>query len=262
MKLRPLLVLVSLTFVSAARAQSDEAGEIVELSPFEITFGEDRGYKALPSNARVRPPAADVPLPTVPVTLVKRADAIVVQFALSNSADKQDARNKHLASSIDAIAAAVKTVPGLKLEHRQVQLASGDRRGSIIGKGGVVTSFANIAIFAELSSEMRLYERIKQIRDAVDATKLVGDTKLMDGPAGLYLKRPNEYRKELLAKIFEDLELVKKGLGGDFEVLVSGLSQGTKFRPCSETELELWIDYSFTIRSVRELEAKRPATKQ
>ncbi|HUR60394.1 MAG TPA: hypothetical protein VM029_21910, partial [Opitutaceae bacterium] len=88
-----------------------------------------------------------------------------------------------------------------------------------------------------------------------------GETKLIDGPAGLYLRRPNDYRKELLGKIFEDLELVKKGLGSDFEVLVSGLSQATRLRPCSETDIEVWVDYSFTIRSVRELDGKKTPPK-
>jgi hypothetical protein len=40
-------------------------------------------------------------------------------------------------------------------------------------------------------------------------------------------------------------------------VLVSGLAVGVKLRACSERELELWIDYGFEIRSIRELEAKK-----
>lgn len=263
MKLPSRLVALCLAISPVLHAQSDDAGAVVELSPFEISTGEDRGYaKAIGGSLSVitRERQFEPPGPTVPVTMIKRADAVVVQFALSNSADKQDVRNKHLSTSIDEIAAAIKSVPGLRLEHRQVQLTSGDRRGSLIGKSGVVTSFANIAIFGELSAEMRLYERVKQIKDAVNGTKLAGETKILDGPAGLFIRRPNEYRNELLAKIFADLEVVKKGLGPDFEVLVNGLAQNTKLRACSETEVELWIDYSFVIRSLREMDAKKPAT--
>jgi hypothetical protein len=245
----------------ACGQKSEEPGEFVELSPFEVTSAEDRGYRMRSTSLLGKASGDVIPgepaLPGVPVTIIKSADAVVVQFALSNSADKQDARNKQLSTSIDAIAAAIAGTPGLRLEHREVRLTSGDRRGSFIMRGGVVTSFANIAIFAELNSAQRLYERVKQIKDLVNGAKLSGETKLIDGPAGLYLRRPNEYRKELLAKIFEDLDNVKKGLGPDFEVLVSGLGQATRLRPCSESEIELWIDYSFTIRSIRELEARK-----
>jgi hypothetical protein len=245
-------------------AQTEDPGETILLSPFQVSTEEDRGYHSSSSAAGRRyspPPEETAPMPTVPITLIKRADAVVIQFALSNSTDKQDARNKQLSGSIDAISSAIKTVPGLKLEHREVRLTSGDRKGSFIGKGDVVTSFANIAIIAEITAEMRLYERVKQVRVLVDGAKLVAETKVIDGPVGLFVRRPNEARKELLAKIFEDLELVKKGLGSDFEVLVSGLSQGVHLRSCSESDVELWIDYAFSIRSVRELEATKAKTK-
>jgi len=265
MKIHRLLLIAVLLNARSVQAQTstEEPGETLQLSPFVVTTGEDRGYSAGSNVTGVRyVPETPLPqLPSVPVTLIKRADAVVIQFALSNSVDKQDARNKQLSAAIDAIAAAIKTASGLKLEHQEVRLTSGDRRGSFIGKGGVVTSFANIAVIAEISTEMRLYERVKQVRDLVDGAKLSGETKLLDGPVGLFVRRPNDSRKELLGKIFEDLEVVKKGLGSDFEVLVGGLSQGIHMRACSESEVELWIDYSFSIRSVRELEAKKNNAK-
>ncbi len=186
---------------------------------------------------------------------------MVIEFALSNSADKQDRRNQELTDSADALAKLIKSTPGLRFENREVQLASGNRQRSIIGKGDIVTSFANFAVFAELNPEMRLYERVKQVRSLVSSSTLSGGTKVIDGPVALFVHRPNDYRKEVLAKIFEDLEQVKKGLGSDFEVLVSGLSGPMRLRSCSESEVELWIDYSFTIRSVRELAAKMPEKK-
>lgn len=191
---------------------------------------------------------------------------MVIEFALSNAADKQDQRNKELTDSVDALAARIKETPGLRFENREVQLLSGNRGRSIIGKGGVVTSFANFAVFAELGDDVRLYERVKQVRALVSAAKLVGGTKVIDGPVALYLRRPNELRRELLGRIFDDLEVVKKGLGENQEVLVSGLNGPIRLRSCSEREVELWIDYSFTIRSVyelrvRELEARRPSAK-
>ena len=275
--------------MSAQTATPDqgEAEETAVLSPFCVTAADDRGYAATQTlsgsriNTKLDDVAASVSVvnaqylrglsgttaPQVPITLIRRADAMIIEFALSNSADKQDLRNKALTDSVDALAAQIKATPGLRFENREVQLMSGNRTRSIIGKGGAVTSFANFAIFADLSADdARLYERVKQVRALVSAAKLVGDTKVIDGPVALYLKRPNDLRKELLGKIFEDYELVKKGLGSDFEVQLTGLNGPVHLRSCSEREVELWIDYSFTIRSIvdlriRELEARRAEKK-
>ena len=245
-----------------ADATSEDSEDVVCLSPFCVSSSEDRGYVMNTlAGTRIAQPRFGSDnnggVPSVPITLIRRADAVVIEFALSNSADKQDLRNKELTDSVDALAKEIKTIPGLRFENREVQLMSGNRSRSIIGKGGVVTSFANFAVFADINAETRLYERVKQVRGLVSAAKLIGNTKTIDGPVGLFIKRPNEMRKELLAKIFEDLELVKKGLGTDFEVLVSGLAKPVQLRSCSENEVELWLDYSFTIRSIRDLEAKK-----
>ena len=259
-----LLPLVLMSAPGGLQAQSEvpseESEDAVILSPFTVSASEDRGYAATKSFQQIQPRFGgdnNGGVPGVPITLIRKADAVVIEFALSNSADKQDLRNKELTESVDALAKEIKAIPGLRFENREVQLISGNRQRLIIGKGGVVTSFANFAVFAELSADTRLYERVKQVRTLVSAAKLIGSTKVMDGPVALFIKRPNELRKDLLAKIFEDYEQVKKGLGAEFEVLVSGLAGPVRLRSCSESEVELWLDYSFTIRSIRELEAKK-----
>lgn len=258
------LPLFLITAPHGLNAQAESAGgeseDTLALSPFVV---EDRGYARARDYAPAQPRFGNDggSVPNAPITVIRKADAVVIEFALSNSADKQDARNKELTDSVDALAAEIRTIPGLRFENREVQLMSGNRSRSIIGKGGIVTSFANFAVFAELSAETRLYERVKQVRGIVSAAKLTGVTKVIDGPVSLFIKRPNETRKELLAKIFEDYEQVKKGLGADFEVLVSGLAGPVRLRSCSENEVELWLDYSFSIRSIRELDAKKVVIK-
>ncbi len=246
-------------FGQQSSAKEESAEETIVLSPFQVTSSEDRGYVWNRSTPIPQPnfhSSNGGGAPGSPITMIRSAEAVVIEFALSNSADKQDLRNQQLTDSADLVAKAIRAIPGLRFENREVQLASGNRQRSIIGKGEAVTSFANFAVFAELNPEMRLYERVKQVRSLVSAATLSGGTKVIDGPVALFLRRPNEYRKELLTKIFEDLETVKKGLGSDFEVLVNGLSGPIQLRGCSENEIEMWIDYTFTIRSVRELTAR------
>ena len=261
----PLLLLVAATGLSAQDGGDEEGPiseeDVVVLSPFEVSSSEDRGYsRSAKQPVSIAQPGfnggAGGAAPQVPITLIRRADAVIIEFALSNSADKQDQRNKELTDSVDALAAKIKETPGLRFENREVQLMSGNRSRSLIGKGGVVTSFANFAVFSELGDDARLYERVKQVRALVSGAKLLGGTKVIDGPVALYLKRPNDLRKELLARIFDDLETVKKGLGENMEVLVTGLNGPIRLRSCSEREVELWIDYGFTFRSVYELKVR------
>ena len=262
---------------ATAPAQDNSDEEVVLLSPFSVSSEDDRGYQAASTLAgsRVRTDLRDVggsvsvvskeflqdtraAMPEVPVTVVKKADALLIQFAISATASKADARNAELNAMIASIAKSVEAVPGLRLEPREVYLAGADRKRTIIGKGDVVTSFAHFVIFADIGGDVRPFQRVKQVRDLLSSLKIDSPTmKLFDGPVGLYVRRPSQYRAELLAKIFQDVDAIKKGLGPEFEVLVSGLSGAVKLRTCSETEIELWIDYSFTIRSVRELEAKK-----
>jgi hypothetical protein len=261
----------------AAFGQTSSDEEVVSLNPFEVTAEPDAGYAATSTLAgtRIRGELKDISggvsvvtaqflrdttagIPQVPVTVVKKADALVIQFALATTVDKADARNAELNAYIEAISKAVAASPGLRFEPREVFLAGADRKRSIIGKGGTVTSFAHFVVFAELGEGVRPYQRVKQVRDLVSGLKIdAATTRLIDGPAGLYLRRPGQYRNEILAKVFDDIDVVKKGLGQDFEILASGLSGGIRMRTCSETEVELWIDYSFTIRSVRELLAAK-----
>ncbi len=195
--------------------------------------------------------------PLVPITLVKKAEAVVVQFVLSNNADKQDVRNRELYATIENLQKTVTKTAGLRLEQREVRFASGNRKLSLISRSDRPASFASIVVFADLTSDAKLLDRVKQVRDLLDGVELVGQTKLLDGVVGLYLRQPSQYRRELLEKIFADLEFVRKGLGAGCEVIPNGLAQRVQMRACSENEIELWIDYSFQIRSVRELEAKK-----
>ena len=229
-----LLPLVLTTAPGGLQAESqsskEEAEEIVMLSPFEVSASGDQGYAA--------------------------------NTTLAGTGDKADARNAELTTAIDAISAAIKNTPGLRFEPREIMLASADRTKTLIGKGGIVTSYAHFVIFSDFSDGMRPYQRVKQVRDLLTGLKIsTATTKLLDGPVGLYIRQPSQYRAELLAKIFADLEVVKKGLGAEFEVFVSGLNSGVKMRTCSETDIELWLDYSFTIRSIRELEARKSDKK-
>lgn len=257
--IRSLIFLFALIPLSSF-AQSDISGEeeLVALSPFVVNADADSSYSLVSTAAGTRIGYGIVDSlnqsapPSVPVTITKKADAVVIQFSLVNNADKQEVRNQELYSTIRGIQALVEKTPGLRLEQREVRFASGNRKFTSFSRGPQ-SSYASVLIFADLASDLRLADRVKQVRDLIDRIKLPGATKLVDGTVGLYLKQPSSYRNEILQKIFDDLNFVRKGIGSEFEVRPTGLSQNVRIRACSESEVELWIEYGFAIESIRSL---------
>ena len=265
MKLYKLAVLLVPLLALPARSQTSdsESEELITLSPFTVSTDEDAGYSASSALAGARmangliDPNASGRLPNVPITITKRADALAVSFVLVNTGDKQDKRNSELYASVESLRAEVARVPGLRFEHRQVRFAAGNRSKLSFSRSEATTSHAAALILADLPADVDVVKLVKTIRDTVQKATLQGQTKLVDGVVGLYLKTPSKYRREILDRIFEDIEGLKKSLGAEFEVLPSGLNQPVRMRICSETDIELWIDYSFAIRSVRELVAAK-----
>jgi hypothetical protein len=257
MKKLPALIIALALAPLPSFAQSESAEEeVLILSPFEVSGPSNSNYSTVSTLAgsRLGSQVVDnwVAEPTVPITIVKKADAVAIQFVLSNASDKQEVRNQELYAAVRGVQNALQKVPGLRMEQREVRFVSGNRKVLSFGKGAQ-TSHANIVIFADIDPAMRLADRTKQVRDLLDQIKFTPQTKLLDGSVGLYLKNQSSYRREILQKIFDDFDFVKKGLGSEFEILPSGLNQAVKMRACSETDVELWIDYSFNVHSVRAL---------
>ena len=232
---------------SMNKFSSDSDDEIVTLSAFSVTSSNDRGY-AMPATA---------PRPNVPVIMRRPPDAIVMELTLTNATDKQDIRNRDIYATIDALRAAAQKTPGIRLEERELQLrGNAPRRTLFSSKSGNSTSISTVLLVADFDEKASLFETVRAMRNTASSVKPVGVTKITDNTVGFLVKNPDQYRREILRNIFEDLEYLKKGLGPAFEVLPSGLNNSVRVRPCSEKEVELWIDYSFSIRSVLELQSR------
>ncbi len=145
----------------------------------------------------------------------------------------------------------------LRIEQREVRFSGGNRKFSSWGRDSTKNSYVNVVVFGDLAKDVRTTERLKQIRDLIQKAKLEGKTKAADGAVGLYLKDPGQYRREIVDNIFEDIEYLKKHLGPDFEVQPTGLNHQVLLRVCGESDIELWIDYSFGIESIKEMSRPR-----
>jgi len=266
-----LALLIAILAIPALNAQSSSSGtddDVVELSVFNVSSDYDRDYTTTTSASRLYAPSPapaqsnyTVPGPKIPVTIRKRPDAIIMELTLTNADNKQDIRNRDIYATIEALRAAVQKKPGIRLEERELQLrGNAPRRTIFSGRSGNATSVSTVLLVADFTDATSLFETVRSMRNTASSVTPAGSTKITDNTVGFLLKNPDQYRREILTKIFEDLEFVKKGLGTAFEVMPSGLNGAVQMRPCSEKEVELWIDYSFTIRSVLQLQNPGAAT--
>lgn len=250
--------------LTAVAQDSSAPDEFIELSPFTVSGDSESGYRATSTlagtrmNSQIVDPRADTSV-NAPVSIIRRADAVAVQFVLSHAGDKQDIRNKELYASVESIEKEINVTSGLRMEQREVRFSGGDKKVFSSLRGGSPVSFASLIIFADLPSDIRVVDKVKQIRDLLSAAKLVGQTKIADGSVGLYVKNPDQYRRDIMQKIFDDFEFMKKGFGADFEIAPNGLNQKVKCRVAGEGEVELWIEYGFNFYSIRAL--THPAQK-
>ncbi len=255
-------------------AQDSESEDIFELSPFSIDAG---GYstKSSLTGTRVQTNLVntaaaidvvtsehlrDLPYnnPTTPVILIKPAVALSLRFAISFYDDMEKIRKETLEDYLIKIQILVESQDGLRFEPGTLEIAQGDRKKSIRKRKSEYTSHAHFTIFADLAEGIAAFETVRNTRKLLEQLKLESEvTKLFDGPVNLVLRNPDQHRPELLSAIFDDLNILKAGLGDTFEVIPSGLNGRVQARPHSDTEVELWIQYDLTIRSVRDFEFEK-----
>ncbi|MBI2514286.1 MAG: hypothetical protein HYV96_20120 [Opitutae bacterium] len=224
----------------------DKESDYVELSSFSVTGSADRGYT--PQQA---------PRPNVAITLRKPATAVVMDVTIVNSSDKVEDKNREVVLAIRALERAVKAESGLKFERREIQLRGEARRKTIFSRSSI-TSYANVAVVAPLASDADLFALVDRMRGVIAKIPATNDTKVLDGAVYLMIERPEQFRKELLAAIFTDIAFLKENLSAGFEIMPTGLDGAIQVRAASEREVELWIDYKLTIRSLVELANPRP----
>jgi hypothetical protein len=255
--LRPAALVAIGLLACLSPCRAEEAEDLVILSPFEIESTSTGSMKY--AGQPVQDATSTQTMPRSPVSIIKRAESLAVQFVLMNNESDPVRRNKELDECIAAISKAVAAQAGMSMEQREIRFASAQSKFTSFSFGRSNSnerSFANLVIFSELPQGNPLSLKMKQIRELLDRAIKAGNTKLKDGFVGLSIKNPNQYRREILSKFFEDLEFVKKGLGPDFELLPNGLDNRVSMRACSEFDIELWIPSGYTIRSLRELQAK------
>jgi hypothetical protein len=153
-------------------------------------------------------------------------------------------------------------------EIKQTQnmiIAKAEKSKDIIIRKGITTLSANpiskLSSYAYASSQARLHVMVKldaqsdiydaaaKIRNFVDSITMPGKARYSLGRIQLAVENPERYRQEIISKIHDDITMIKTTLQASGELSLSGLNSAVQVRQVTDRKVELYIDYSMTIRT-------------
>lgn len=111
------------------------------------------------------------------------------------------------------------------------------------------TSTAQMHILAKFDPGSDIYDCALRIRKFIDSIKLPAKVELELGDIRLAVKDPQQYRADILKKVGEDAAFVKKTLGTNGTVTLSGLDNPVLVRQVDNRKVELFIDYAMTLET-------------
>lgn len=268
-----LVVVLFYTSISAF-GQDEDAEEVFELSPFAVDARGNYGFRHGRGKTTQVPPIEYYDLgsgidgitdqlnrilpeaePKMPVFLVKRADEIRIQFAISFYDDLETVRRSRLLEYVEKAREVVAASDELRFLPGPILVAEGDRKRMRSRKRSEYTSHAHYSVsFDNVDSESSV-DRILQVKRLMDDLELDSDmARLYYGSVKLVLENPDQYRGELLEAIFEDLDRLSGRLEGKFDLLPTRLGGRVHAKRHGPADVAVWIDYDYKTESIRDRE--------
>ncbi|NVK86719.1 MAG: hypothetical protein HWE13_01270 [Gammaproteobacteria bacterium] len=188
------------------------------------------------------------------ITLVKPADFLVQRIALLNDSRDAVQREQELEQTVRNIIAASSRQKAIELgvgkdvifpidvNNLTLDIFEGKRKD---------TSIVYLFIKTPIEKSQETPKIIRRLNDFIEDIKLNGRTEIdRDGEIVLSIVNPEKYRTELLQLIAESLQQTQTIFGNNYKAEVNGLSQALQWERAGVSELRLYIEYDFTIRSI------------
>jgi hypothetical protein len=109
-------------------------------------------------------------------------------------------------------------------------------------------SQAQFHILAKLKDSDDVYECAGRIRKFIDSIEMPGKSYSSLGQIQLAVENPAQYRKDILNKIAKDIDFLKSTMGTKDKASISGLERPVLVRQVNDKNIELFINYSLTIK--------------
>ena len=193
--------------------------------------------------ASIREPAAGV-------TLVKRAD--YVSFAVTVTSAESDFNNRvRLIGQARNVVTESLAKQGIRFETGPTYLAL-EQPGSSSTFSSASVGYnrpneAVVHVLVPLAKSGDIFDATSRIATSLSKVQLPARTSLRYSPFRLAVDNPERHRKELIAKIAEEVTAIKAAMRSNGKVSVSGLASPVQVRQLNDTDVELSVSYAVSI---------------
>ena len=237
--MKSLIVFISFFISIHLVAQED----VFALSPFVVEL--DEGYLANNTLAgtRVR---TSVYSQEAPVKLRRKADSVTMSISLKNNSRKAIERNDEIMGTVSAIIEKADSIDNIRAHNGSISLSTRNRKVGLF-KSTDESSEVTIYILGDLKDGDNVYDMTSKLKKFLEEIQPVGNTTIEEGNIGLSIRNPQSYRNEILGLILNDISNIKEQLGGYVDMNISGLDSSVLVKQANESEVDLYISYSFSL---------------
>ncbi len=211
-----------------------------------IAFGQDEVFMMDDCHASVM---IDIDYDP-PIALRKTGDFLVLRVKVENDSRDPEARKREMDETLLRLVKAAGLTGRFELHSGEYALTP-KNHGLALSEDGSRpdTSYAHLFIKVPLAAEDDVPKLTQELQEFVTAAEVSGRTQLSPGKVGLSVVNPEQYRYELLELIAKDISRLSEIFGGAYGFEVKGLDRRLGVRRVSVTQVELYLKYSFSMRS-------------
>ncbi len=224
----PILIL----FLSPFLAAQDD---VIALSPFVVESGDTDSRSRVYND-----------YPDAPITLRKPADSVTLSIFLTNSSKRAAERNDEIMDTVTRIIESAEAAEGIRAHNGKISLSTRNSKVTFFSTTNE-SSEVRIYVLGDLAEGQDVFEKTSELKVFLEGIEPVGETEIEQGNIGLSIKNPQTYRPEILKLILEDINAIKKHLGGRVEMTINGLDGAVVVKQANESEVDLLIPYSFRL---------------
>ncbi len=181
----------------------------------------------------------------VPVNSHIDIDAEYVAMSVSLSSDaKYPSKRAELISQLQSsIKASASKNLNIDFQQGVVSLSPREKSSFSISKSYRANSGSSFYLLSKLDSKNDVYTATQLIYRFINKIQKPKDTNLSLGNTSLAINSPNNYRKQLLQLVKEEISSAKEILGSSYNVSISGLENPVLVRQKDDQQVTLFLDY-------------------
>ncbi|MEX0289749.1 MAG: hypothetical protein AB3N63_03530 [Puniceicoccaceae bacterium] len=237
-KLIPMILFPVLAFAQNDFYSFDD--DVYELSAFEVSAV---------SSGRYDPRYRGGVQSNCPIRIKKRADIVTLKLTVSSIAKKPEDRIRLLKDTFQLLSTKAKAEKQILFKSGFVALPLVTGNFFSSGKSEDQVSSFDFTLIAKLGPEDSIFERMDVLNEFVEEIDFNKEVNVYFKSSGVALMKPDQYRKELLQMIGEELELLKSTFGETTMVSINGLDQRVRVQQLDDVNLEIFIPYNMVVRT-------------